>query len=311
VDAATPLTVVGGYLGAGKTTLVNRMLRSPGGRRIGVIVNDFGTVAIDADLLADATVEGDVIGLANGCVCCTVGAGLHESLAAIAERGVDHVVIEVSGVADPSVAAGWGTVPPFEPAGVVVLVAADQVRRLRRDRYVGVEVRRQLAGADLLLVTKGDRCDERERAAVDVWLAEESGAPQLEVVDGDVPVDVVLGVRPDAVASGVAAAVAHGDVGVDTVGAAARPPHDGRYRSWTWASDASVSRAALDAMIAALDPRVLRLKGWAVLDDATTVVVQVVGRTADVRTSPTPRHRSELVAIGLTDAPDPFVSRFG
>ncbi len=78
-----PLTVIGGYLGAGKTTMLNHLLRHPDGRRIGVIVNDFGSLAIDASLLGDVADDG-VISLPNGCVCCTVGAGLHEALDALA-----------------------------------------------------------------------------------------------------------------------------------------------------------------------------------------------------------------------------------
>ena len=79
-----------GENGAGKTTLVNRLLRAPGGRRIGVIVNDFGSVAIDADLLAGATSDGDVIGLANGCVCCQIRDDLVESVAELIDHPLLH-----------------------------------------------------------------------------------------------------------------------------------------------------------------------------------------------------------------------------
>ena len=198
-----PLTVVGGYLGAGKTTLLNHLLRNPGGRRIGVIVNDFGSLAIDAALLADAA-DNSVISLPNGCVCCTVGAGLHEALDALAtsEPPPDHIVIEVSGVADPAVAAAWATVPPFEPAGVIVLADATSIIERSRDRYVGDEVRRQIVGADLIIVTKSDVCDEVRLSQVDEWMAATSrGAPSIRVVDGRIPADVVLGVRSDRSAS--------------------------------------------------------------------------------------------------------------
>ena len=79
--APIPITVLGGYLGAGKTTLVNRVLRESQGRRIGVVVNDFGELAIDAALIEAAATQGGaaagagpIVNLANGCVCCTLGA---------------------------------------------------------------------------------------------------------------------------------------------------------------------------------------------------------------------------------------------
>jgi G3E family GTPase len=297
VRSPIPLTVVGGYLGSGKTTLVNRLLRDPDGRRLGVIVNDFGSLAIDADLLAGAGGE-DVISLANGCVCCTVGAGLHDALADLAALDVDQVVIEVSGVADPATAAAWGTVPPFAPAGVIVLADATSVIERSRDRYVGSEVVRQLAGADLVLVTKPDACDERRLVEVEEWLAAVSGlAPSARVTNGRIPPEIVLGVRS-------------GPVGT------ARAPddgHDHRYQSWSWISDTPIPRRALDGFLDALPPDLLRAKGRVHLDDGSWVLVQTVGRRVDL--SPTgPGGRSELVGVAIRrdpPAPDPFVTHLG
>ena len=132
-----PLTVLGGYLGAGKTTVLNRLLTNPGGRRIGVVVNDFGSVGIDAEWLARTHDDG-VVNLPNGCACCTLGDDLHQALGRLAaDPGLDHVMVEVSGVADPAAVAAWSTVEPFEPGGVIVLAAADSIRALATDRYVG------------------------------------------------------------------------------------------------------------------------------------------------------------------------------
>jgi G3E family GTPase len=285
-----PLTVIGGYLGAGKTTLLNHLLRNADGRRIGVIVNDFGSLAIDADLLRDSS-DG-VISLPNGCVCCTVGAGLHEALRALTESqdDLDHIVIEVSGVADPVVAAGWGTVPPFEPGGVIVLAAADSIRSQARDKYIGGEVARQLQGADLVLVTKSDLCDPEELEAVGRWLDEISGgAPRVAVTDGDVSTDVVLGVRSE-----------------NQGATAPTSGHTDRYLTWSWTSSRPVASAALQSFLEALPSGVLRLKGFVALDDGSSVLVQVVGRQSAI----TPlRERletdSRLVAIGLEELLDP------
>jgi G3E family GTPase len=304
-----PLTVLGGYLGAGKTTLLNQLLRQPGGRRIGVVVNDFGSLAIDAALLADAadpTADAGVISLPNGCVCCTIGAGLHEALDLLAsgQPPPDHIVIEVSGVADPSVASAWGTVPPFEPAGVIVLADATSIIERSHDRYVGDEVRRQIAGADLVVVTKSDACDELRLSHVEEWVASTSGgAPMIRVVDGLVSADVILGVR----AVGSAHARIHHE------------SHDDRYESWSWTSDKPVTRAALDRFIGSLPPEVLRVKGRVLLGDGSSVLLQVVGRRIDI-TPCAPAGRSELVAIAVRGTPagqglpgraNPFVLHFG
>ena len=79
-----PVTVIGGYLGAGKTTLVNHLLRNANGLRIAVLVNDFGALQIDADLIEAA--DGDTISLANGCICCSLAGGLVEAMLGILDR---------------------------------------------------------------------------------------------------------------------------------------------------------------------------------------------------------------------------------
>jgi G3E family GTPase len=297
---AIPLTVVGGYLGSGKTTLLNHLLRHPDGRRIGVIVNDFGSLAIDAALLADAATDG-LISLPNGCVCCSVGAGLHDALETLVAGSSppDHIVIEVSGVADPSAAAAWSTVPPFEPGGVIVLADATSVVGRSRDRLIGVEVTRQIVGADLVVVTKSDVCDERQLSDVERWVATTSGgAPSIRVVDGRIPADVILGAGRTASPAG-AAPYAH---------------HDDRYESWSWSSDATVDPGALDRFIGELPAEVLRVKGRVQLDDGSWVLVQVVGRRVEV-TPTAPAGASELVAIAVRADPhatqSPFASRFG
>ncbi|MDP5350234.1 MAG: GTP-binding protein, partial [Paracoccaceae bacterium] len=120
-----PLTVIGGYLGAGKTTLINRLLREDHGQRVLVMVNDFGAINIDADLLVSA--DGDTMTLTNGCVCCTMGADLFMAMGDALDRRPrpDHLVIEASGIADPArIATAARAEPDMAYGGIAVVVDA-------------------------------------------------------------------------------------------------------------------------------------------------------------------------------------------
>ena len=96
-----PMTLISGPLGAGKTTLVNRLLENPGDRRIAVIVNDMGEINVDAELLRSESDDG-VIDLSNGCICCRLQDDLVTEVTRLAdERSFDHLVIEASGISEP------------------------------------------------------------------------------------------------------------------------------------------------------------------------------------------------------------------
>src|SRR4028119_145904 len=103
-----PVTVLTGYLGAGKTTLLNRILTEPHGKRYAVIVNEFGEIGIDNDLVVGADEE--VFEMNNGCICCTVRGDLIRIIEGLMKRkgGLDGIIIETTGLADPAPGA-----PPF------------------------------------------------------------------------------------------------------------------------------------------------------------------------------------------------------
>ncbi len=190
-----PLTVIGGFLGAGKTTLLNRWLRDAGGARLAVLVNDFGALNIDAELIAANT--GETIALSNGCVCCQIGDDLSGALIRVLEApdAFDAVVIEASGVSDPWRIAQLGRADPgLSLDGVIVLVDASVAQAQWRDPLLTDTVERQLKAADLIVVNKIDRVDATERAALRGWIESIAGrTPQFETAHAEVPLQGVGG----------------------------------------------------------------------------------------------------------------------
>ena len=189
-----PAWLIGGYLGAGKTTLLNHLLRHAGGLRIAVMVNDFGQIGLDADLIESR--DGDVLNLAGGCICCSVGSDLIGALVALGQRPQppDLVLVETSGVALPGVVArGMALVHSVVLQGIVVLADATSLRRLAANAYVGDTVLQQLHDADLLLLTKADLLDAPTRAALHPWLQTLAlSARCIETVASALPVDLLL-----------------------------------------------------------------------------------------------------------------------
>lgn len=183
-----PVTVVGGYLGAGKTTMINGLLAGDHGQRLAVLVNDFGSVNIDAELIASH--DGTTLTLENGCVCCSIADSVGDALDAVLASGPDHIVIEASGVADPAKVAvygqGW---PGCRLASVVVLADVTTIRARADDRFVGPLVQTQLGAADVIRLTRTDLIDAAEVAAVrdwidsEAWIADAGLAPAPELFD--------------------------------------------------------------------------------------------------------------------------------
>ena len=168
----TPVTVLTGYLGAGKTTLLNRILTEDHGKRYAVIVNEFGEIGIDNDLIVGADEE--VFEMSNGCVCCTVRGDLIRVLQGLAKRkgGFDAIVIETTGLADPGPVAQTFFVDEDVKARTVldsvttVVDAKHVLARLDDSR----EAREQIAFADQIVLNKTDLVTEDELAAVEARL---------------------------------------------------------------------------------------------------------------------------------------------
>ena len=290
-DQRIPVTVIGGYLGAGKTTLVNHILRSTG-ERIAVIVNDFGEISIDEDLIVAA--ESDKLTLANGCICCSLAEGFAAALNTVRSAGVPpaRLLIEASGVADPTQIAAYGHTPGLALDAVVVLADAEQVRRQANDRWVADTVRMQLASADLLVVNKVDLLDSPSDAdAVCNWLADlASQATVVRSSRAAVPIDVLFGpeLRDDAAElpqSRPPATVATTPMTAEEV-----------FESQTVELNAPVPMPVIEALLADLPDGVARLKGLVPVSassgDVAVHVVQAVGTRTSIDRQPADSYES-------------------
>lgn len=246
-----PLTILSGFLGAGKTTLLNRLLCAPKGRRLGVIVNDFGSLHIDADLIAAS--DAKAIHMANGCICCTMGDSLMRTLATLraSEDPPDHLVIEASGVSDPWSIAQIGLAgDAFVLDGVIALADAELVRVHAEDSYVGDIVRRQLTAADIIVLNKRDLVDAATLHRQRRWL--DTLVPDARIVEAShaaVATELVLGIGAGRAAPRVAEA--DGD----------ERDHLADVRTWSFSAVQPLSTSTLQQWLAALPPDVLRAKG--------------------------------------------------
>ena len=192
----TPVTVLTGYLGAGKTTLLNRILTEDHGKRYAVIVNEFGEIGIDNDLIVGADEE--VFEMSNGCVCCTVRGDLIRVLQGLAKRkgGFDAIVIETTGLADPGPVAQTFFVDEDVKAKTVldsvttVVDAKHVLARLDDSR----EAREQIAFADQIVLNKTDLASEPELARVEARLRKLNPlAPIHRAERSNVPLAAILG----------------------------------------------------------------------------------------------------------------------
>ncbi|WEK57330.1 MAG: GTP-binding protein [Candidatus Brevundimonas phytovorans] len=198
----TPVTVLTGYLGAGKTTLLNRILTEDHGKRYAVIVNEFGEIGIDNDLVVGA--DEDVFEMNNGCVCCTVRGDLIRVVSGLMKRqrpgkpAFDAIIVETTGLADPGPVAQTFFVDEEVKAktqldSVTALVDAKHVMARLDDSK---EAREQVAFADRIILNKVDLATDEELAAVESRLrALNPLAPIIRAERSNVPLDQVLGVH--------------------------------------------------------------------------------------------------------------------
>jgi G3E family GTPase len=286
-----PITFVGGYLGAGKTSVINALL-AVSDRPIAVIVNDVGSINIDAALIRRR--HGDTIELTNGCICCSSIEDMGRAFDMIRSRATppDHLIIELSGVAEPQRMLPWGQSAGFILDGLIVVVAADQLVSGGVPTWIESHLVAQIEAADLLVLTKTDLVDS---LAVD--------GVRRRIGDLAPGTPVLLGATVDRSTVGQFLALGGRRPGGPTDLAAPNLFDAHSVQTITAPVGLTVEqlRAWLDRINERVDGQVVRVKGLVQSCDQGLVLVQVVGRRCEITIVPPPEQQppTDLVVISI------------
>jgi cobalamin biosynthesis protein CobW len=307
-NAKIPATIITGFLGAGKTTLLRNLLAQADGRRVALIINEFGDVGVDGDILKAcgnaACAEDDIIELANGCICCTVADDFIPTMRKLLARGdgPDHIVIETSGLALPQPlvrAFNWPEIATRVTVDAVVTVA--DAHALAEGRYADDEaaiqaMRRadpslehenpmqelfedQLNCADMVILNKMDLLDEAQAEAVTQRVAAQvrKGTPVVTSTHGKVGIEALLG-RLSAVENDVGNRLSHHEMEGET-----QHDHDDFVTFHVTVRGAPSKQDLMQRVARAVsDGTVLRIKGFAhIPGSASRLLVQAVGPRTD------------------------------
>jgi len=243
VTRPVPITLVTGFLGAGKTTLLSHVLREAHGLRLAVLVNDFGALNIDADQLGQESQ--DVVALENGCICCSLSAGLLSAVHGVIRRDdpPDRILIEASGISDPvevAEALADPALAPYAPLdGIVAMVDAAGLPHLTGEALHLAQS--QIGSASLVVLNKIDLVADRKPAETAVR-AVSASVPIVETTQGALPLQRLIGLAPV-------------EGAVSTPGA----PH--AFETRLIEIDAPLPLARLHAVLGRLPREVLRVKG--------------------------------------------------
>ena len=328
MNTRIPATVITGFLGSGKTTLIRHIISHAAGKRLALIINEFGDIGMDAAMLGDCAAEGcqidDIIELANGCICCTVADDFLPSMQKLLEQRPlpDHIIIETSGLALPQPlvqAFNWpdiraqvmldGVITLVDgPAVASGLVAHDMAaleaqraadEELDHDSPIDELFKDQIGAANMIVLSKADQLDAAgeasARAVIESHLA--GPTPIIVAANGVAPMDAILGLDMEEQAHERASHSHHHDHHHHDHG------HDA-FSSFIIAMPKITSVKAVELQIATLacEFGILRAKGRLSVDNkALPLVVQAVGQRVDsyfARASD--GAIDQLVVIGLT-----------
>ncbi|WP_299695026.1 GTP-binding protein [uncultured Vibrio sp.] len=281
-----PVTILAGFLGAGKTTLLNHILTNANGMRMAVIVNDFGSINVDAELVKSESEN--MISLENGCICCNLAEGLVVSvmrLLALEERP-DHIIVETSGIAEPKEVASKFEDPDLQQHAPLnaIITTIDAKNILGLEGSMVDLAEQQIQVADIVLVNKVDLVEEQELADVKKWC--QTQAPfaklvEMEFAQVDLPILFEVPERLQVTTQKTEQACHHHDCNDEHC------DHDHinhNFETFSFETDKALSLQALYPLLQQFSVDAYRMKGILNLSDRPEhrCIFQCTGQRANV-----------------------------
>lgn len=280
-STALPLTIVSGFLGAGKTSLLNNILKTDSGYKFLVIVNDFGDISLDGKII----INDDVITFANGCVCCSLGDNFVESLLDLlnTKHSFDHIVLEASGVSDPqNIIDITYVVPNLRLNSVFTLIDSASFFEKSSDRRLTETLRNQLLPATHLLINKCDLTSPEQVNKITAWL-DVNGYKQAvyKTVDAFVPVEFFL--NPPTTTKKIKTMTKVSEESAKSLFKDVERTHNSDFRSVTISRKAPFNEKEFLVNMSEVASRFLRIKGIVYFTNLPTLafVVNVVDGRVD------------------------------
>lgn len=265
-----PVLLLGGYLGSGKTTVINELLARTD-VPIAVFVNDVGQINVDARLIERQ--DGETLDLSGGCVCCSLKNGFLEAFDEVRNRPSppELVVVELSGIANPAAAAAFASTPGFQLDSTVVLADLEQFLQQEDEASVVADaVRAQIVSADLVLLTKRDLVDEAQVEKVTNRLYELSADTRVVLAESAHSIAGLVGL-------GTRREVA--DIGAGT-------SLFDQHTVQQIPIDGTIREADLEELLDGLPDNVVRAKGIVQIETGEFMIVQIVGKRRSIEPLP-------------------------